>query len=77
MNKNRPEADPAALYGASEVAKLLQVGRATVYRYLKGRIRKATGRKVFTGQEIIEFWEDYQELAEARAREKEQATGAV
>ena len=76
MNNKRPDADPAGLYGASEAAKLLGVARQTVYRYLKGRVRKATGRKVFTGQEIIEFWEDCRELAEAKERERQRAEGA-
>lgn len=60
MTIKRPVLDPNALYGASQVAAILKVSRGTVYRYLKGHIRKANGRKVFTGQEIMDLWDDFQ-----------------
>lgn len=45
MTIKRPVLDPNALYGASQVAAILKVSRGTVYRYLKGHIRKANGRQ--------------------------------
>ena len=69
MIKTKPNADPNGLYGASEAAQLLQVSRPTIYRYLKGQIRKATGRKVFRGQDLLDFWEDSAFIEKKRANE--------
>lgn len=58
---SRPDIDPEGLYTMTQAAEVLHVDRHTVARYAKGgRIRfherKAGGRKVTTGREIMRCW---------------------
>lgn len=58
----RPQVDSTGLYTQSHVARILGVDRHTVAKYtesgaLKFRVRKIDGRKVMTGQAIIDCWE--------------------
>ncbi len=62
MIATRPEADPTAYYTTNETAALLGVERHSVRRYLVGKIRKCNGRRYFSGKEILELWEDFNEL---------------
>jgi len=63
MRNKRPEVDPEALYNQTEAAALLGVDRHTVRNYelagsIKFMARKAGGRKVTTGAEILRCWGD-------------------
>lgn len=62
MRIQRPEVIPDGLYNQKQAAELLQVDRHTVARYeADGQItfksRKAGGRKVTTGAEILRCWD--------------------
>lgn len=61
MTNTRPNVNPAARYSVTEACAILGIHRNTLNRYLaRGiivyRIRKATGRKVIAGAEIIRLW---------------------
>ena len=62
MTKERPKADPGAWYSTKEAAQLLGVERHSIPRLLVGKIRKCSKRKVYSGKDIIELWEDFQPL---------------
>lgn len=58
---SKPDINPEGLYTMTQAAEALHVDRHTVARYAKeGRIRfrmrKAGGRKVTTGREIMRCW---------------------
>ena len=58
----RPKVEPDGLYSINKAAKALHIDRHTMSRYAaKGMIafrrRKADGRPVTTGKEIIRCWE--------------------
>ena len=59
---SKPDVSPDGLYNQKQTAEALQVDRHTVARYeaeglIKFRVRKANGRKVTTGKEIIKCWQ--------------------
>ena len=57
----RPNIDPAARYSVTEACAILGIHRNTLNRYFERgvigyKIRKATGRKVIAGAQIIKLW---------------------
>ena len=61
MTADRPQAQAASWYGAKDAAALLGISRATLYRHaadgrLATKVRKANGRRVFSGASLISLW---------------------
>lgn len=61
MTTTQPEVSLEGLYSQSQVAKALGVDRHTVKRYelagqIKFKVRKAGGRPVTTGAQIVKCW---------------------
>lgn len=57
-----PDINPNARYNLTQTARLLDINRSTLYRYIcvgavKVNIRKVGG-KFITGQEIINIWKN-------------------
>lgn len=56
-----PKVYPTSRYTVGETSKILGIHRNTLLKYTKfGRIRygirKSTGKKFYTGTEILSFW---------------------
>lgn len=63
MIVTKPEVEPNGLYGVSQAARALQVNRHTILRYAEAGLitlhtRKANGRRVVSGKDIIKCWRD-------------------
>ena len=63
MTNTIPDIPDAGRYSANQTANLLGIHRNTLIRYfndgkIKFGIRKANGRKFFTGAEIKRVWKD-------------------
>ena len=63
LTRTKPEVEPKALYGMSDTARILEVNRSTVDRYIDSLgiqclIRKANKRRYLTGRQIQRIWED-------------------
>jgi hypothetical protein len=65
MRATRPDVDLEGLYSLKETAEALGVDRSTVTRAannldaarsLPYRIRRSTGKRIFRGQDIINYW---------------------
>lgn len=65
MTTTEPKVDPNGKYGLTEAAKLLGVSRSTLNRAanlqdkarsIPSSIRRSTGRRVFLGQDLINYW---------------------
>jgi predicted site-specific integrase-resolvase len=61
MITTQPDVQPDGLYSLTQAALALKIDRHTLARYVKGgairfRRRKADGRPVTTGAEIIRMW---------------------
>lgn len=65
MTPTMPNVDPKGLYGVTAAAKALGVNASTITRASKStdkcralpfKIRKSSGRKVFKGQDLINYW---------------------
>ena len=63
MIQELPDIPKDARYGVSEVAELLGVSRATIFRWVKNgdlfcRYNTVNHRRVFTHVEINKFWKN-------------------
>jgi len=61
MTTTQPEISPSGLYGAKEAAEALKIDRSTLHRYTKAGIckattRRASGRRVWKGSELLRLW---------------------
>lgn len=61
MSTTEPKVDPRGLYGMVETARVLGINNSTLTRAChKGSIayavRQSTGKRVFKGQDIINYW---------------------
>lgn len=61
MTATQPEVMPTGRYSVGDTAKLLDVSKRTVYRYIKDGLMKPQYRKVnskpfVTGLEIVKVW---------------------
>lgn len=72
MVNTRPNFDPDGYYTATEAAPLMGVERHYFKRYLKPHIRKCNNQKLYKGSELLELWEDVTEIAELKAKEREE-----
>lgn len=62
MTPTRPDVKRTGRYTVSEAARLLEVSRTTIYRWiedeeLKVRVQRKTLRKYIMGAEILRLWE--------------------
>jgi len=61
MITTEPQVDPRGLYGLKDAAAALMVAPSTITRAvnlntIECSIRRSNGRRVFTGQNIINYW---------------------
>ena len=65
MVSTAPKVDPRGLYGIKETAALLGVALSTITRAsnttdpdrrIEWHIRKQSGRRVYLGSDIIDYW---------------------
>lgn len=65
MITSEPNVDPKGKYGLTEAAKVLGISRTTLNRAANSQdkmraipysIRRSTGRRVFLGQDLINYW---------------------
>lgn len=64
MTSTEPVCERTGLYTLSEAARILGIDRSTVTRacnrtdgtQLPYRVRKSNGRRVFLGQDLINWW---------------------
>lgn len=61
MVNEKPDVKKNARYNVKETAKLLGIHRNTLQNHtdkghITAHIHKATGRKFYTGEEIVRFW---------------------
>lgn len=63
MIATKPEVQLDGLYSASQAARALGISTKSVCRYrnqgiLRGKIRRASGRWVCTGAEVLKVWRE-------------------
>lgn len=61
MTTTRPDVTLNGLYSRKEAAKALGINTSTLHRYterglIKARTRRATGERVWKGEDIIKLW---------------------
>lgn len=65
MTTTEPKVNPSGLYGLTEAARALGIDNSTLTRAANAKdkkrsipysIRRSTGRRVFKGQDIINYW---------------------